>query len=398
MRALREVKWGSLLASGWPAIRMPPMRRTVFLLVSLLLLPGSVLAQSEPTTATAPAETATLREKLEALRAEHGVPAMGAAILKDGVIVDLAVAGTVSADSEEPVSADDAWHIGSDTKAMTATLAARLVEQGKIGWDTTVAEALPDLEMHEAHRNVTLRQVLAHRGGIPGHAGNLVLFPQLWQIEREMKEAAPRQRRREAAKRILAAAPLSEAGKAFDYSNYGYIVAGAMLEAANEDDWEALMQREVFEPLGITTAGFGPPPRIKGHVKSGGKWTPQVRDNPPVLGPAGTVHLSLGDWAKFAAAQMGEVEGYLKPETLAILHEPVVGEGGPDYALGWGVELDGEKVARLSHAGSNTMWFAIIRIEPGRDVALLTALSAPDERAAGALERLLVEESSRLEE
>lgn len=383
------------MASARAGIRMPPMRRTPILLLGLLLLAGPALAQSPPATATAPAQQ-TLHQKLEALRAEHDVPAMGAAILKDGVIVDLAVAGTVSADSDEPVSADDAWHIGSDTKAMTATLAARLVEQGKIGWDTTIAEALPDMEMHEAHRNVTLRQLLAHRGGIAGHAGNPILFPQLWLIEREMKEATPGQRRREAALRILAAAPLGEAGKAFDYSNYGYIVAGAMLEAVGGSDWETLMQREVFEPLGITTAGFGPPPRIRGHVKSGGKWTPQVRDNPPVLGPAGTVHLSLGDWAKFAAAQMGEVDGYLKPETLAILHEPVAGEGGPDYALGWGVELDGEgKVARLSHAGSNTMWFAIIRIEPGRGVALLTALSAPDERAAGALMRLLVEESSR---
>ena len=87
----------------------------------------------------------------------------------------------------EAAELDDAWHIGSDAKAMTATLAARLVEQGKIRWDTSLAEGLPELAgaMHEAHKPVTLRQLLGHRGGVIGHEANQYAMPVLWQIQNE---------------------------------------------------------------------------------------------------------------------------------------------------------------------------------------------------------------------
>jgi CubicO group peptidase (beta-lactamase class C family) len=89
------------------------------------------------------------------------------------------------------------------------------------------------------------------------------------------------------------------------YSNGGYIVAGAMLEALTGQTWETLMEQELFQPLGITTAGFGAPGTSAvrdqpwGHLRSGGTWTPLSpgpgADNPAAIGPAGTVHIALSD-------------------------------------------------------------------------------------------------------
>lgn len=328
---------------------------------------------------TAPSASA-LVDRLEGIRAQHNVPALGAALVRDGKLVEVAVSGTTEAGGAEPVLPDDAWHIGSDTKAMTATLAARLIEQGRLSWDTTLAEGLPDLvgQMQEAHKGIKLRQLLGHRAGIAGHEANVYAMAVLWGIEQE-KDKSMRQKRTSAATAILRA-PVSEIGQ-FKYSNYGYVLAGAMCERAGGASWEELMAREVFGPLGITTAGFGPPPRIRGHMKVGEAFKPQERDNPLLMGPAGTVHMSLGDWAKFAAAHLGQVEGYLRPETLAAMHEPLEGEG-PAYAMGWGVRKDEQgRIVQLSHAGSNTLWYALIVLEPSKGRARLAAASAVGDQA-----------------
>lgn len=92
--------------------------------------------------AASSAGDAVLIERLEEIRARHGVPAVGALRLESDGDPVAAVVGTGASDDGEPVQLADAWHLGSNTKAMTATLAARLVEQGKIGWETTIAQRL----------------------------------------------------------------------------------------------------------------------------------------------------------------------------------------------------------------------------------------------------------------
>src|SRR5690606_15015892 len=129
-----------------PLLRLPspraPFTQAALAVASFLALAAS--AAAEPPT-TRPSNSGTLAQELEEIRRKHGVPALGAALAEDGVISRIAVVGTISAGSDEAVSSEDAWHIGSCAKAMTATLAARLVEQGKISWDTTMSEALPEL-------------------------------------------------------------------------------------------------------------------------------------------------------------------------------------------------------------------------------------------------------------
>jgi CubicO group peptidase (beta-lactamase class C family) len=102
-------------------------------------------------------------------------------------------------------------------------------------------------------------------------------------------------------------------------------------------------------------------------------------DNPPALGPAGTVHASLEDYAKFLRVFLTDGGGWLSPDSLRRLTTPVPGEGGQPYALGWIVLPDrswsgGAPV--LTHDGSNTMWLARAIVAPGRRAAAICVANA----------------------
>ena len=104
--------------------------------------------------------------------------------------------------------------------------------------------------------------------------------------------------------------PASKPGSTYAYSNVGYALAGLMAEQVTGESWETLMRRRLFEPLGMASAGFGSPARPGrvdqpwGHRLFGNKVTPTLRDNDPSMGPAGNIHCSVPDWAKFAALHM----------------------------------------------------------------------------------------------
>src|SRR3954469_12769597 len=100
------------------------------------------------------------------------------------------------------------------------------------------------------------------------------------------------------------------------------------------------MREKLFRPLGMTTAGFSAPgtraknDQPRGHKPDGTPVEPgPAADNPFAIGPAGTVHCSIGDWAKFAAATLPSAKTKLvNPEPLKPLHPPAPGD--PPYAMG----------------------------------------------------------------
>jgi CubicO group peptidase (beta-lactamase class C family) len=311
----------------------------------------------------------SLKEQLETVRAELGVPALGALVGDSRGVRAFASVGVRRAGTEDPIRPDDPFHIGSCTKAMTATVAALLVEQGKLRWETTLAEAFPQLKqaIHSDYHTVTLRQLLYHRAGLPeDRAPDPALFLRLRSLEGEM-----RRQRLDATKLVLEKKPASVPDAQFAYSNFGYIVAGAMLEQVAQRSWEQLLQEHLFKPLRMRAAGFGPPKQVAGH--NGKPPQPRQFDNPPVLGPAGRVHCSLRDWAAFARLHLrgarGEKTTLLRPESFAALHADPYRQG---YAMGWGVrQMDTKRI--LLHAGSNTLWFAVMQLEPERDRFYLCA-------------------------
>ena len=99
----------------------------------------------------------------------YDLPAIAAAVVKDGKIISAGAFGTRRIGENIPVTVNDRFHIGSDTKAMTALLAAMRVEEGKLRWNSTVAEVFPELaeKMDPRLRSVSLEQLLSHTSGIP---------------------------------------------------------------------------------------------------------------------------------------------------------------------------------------------------------------------------------------
>jgi len=339
-------------------------------------------------------QTHDLAAMVDEVFAANEAVALGAAIIDVNGVVELAVAGTRASGSDVLVTVDDLWHIGSDTKAMTATLLARLDAQGVLDLDATLVSLLPDLadDMHDGYGQATLPQLLTHGTGVAPNPGLVRMF-QYRASSRPMPE-----QRLEIARRALGQEPAFTPGTGYQYSNIGYMIAGVIAETQTGQAWEDLIAAELFTPLGMSSAGFGAPgtedemdqPRghtsfIMGKSISG---VGRSGDNPLAFGPAGTVHLSLEDWARFGAEQLRGAQGtsdYLSADLFEQLHTPLSND--ESYAMGWGVarvETATGMQTSLRHAGSNTMWFAFIdlRVEPGLGILVVTNDGTEDGQAA----------------
>jgi CubicO group peptidase (beta-lactamase class C family) len=127
-----------------------------------VLLPAMSYSLLQPTT---PPEN--LNSLLQPILKKHDLPALAGAIVTSQGLSAVGAVGVRKYGTNTLVTIDDQFHLGSETKAMTATMLATLVEEGKLSWDTTLEQAFPELlpKMNPAYRKVTLEQLLAHRAG-----------------------------------------------------------------------------------------------------------------------------------------------------------------------------------------------------------------------------------------
>ncbi len=362
--------------------------------VALWMIGGSVMNADEPK---------ALAEALEQVRAKHGVPGLAAAAISGVKVVESAAVGVRKAGGTERVTIDDRWHIGSCTKSMTATLAAMFAERGQIKWTTTVGEIFPELRdtMEPLWAGVTLEQLLTHRAGAPEKPPEN-LWRNAW-----TQQGTPTEQRLQFVRGLFLRRPETPPGTAFAYSNQGYAIAGAMLERMSGEPWETLMRTMLFPACVMPNAGFGAPAspgkvdQPWGHRREGGALVPvppgRQADNPPAIGPAGTVHCTIEELARYAAWHArGERAGTatLKTESFVKLHTPAA---GGDYAMGWRVlprEWAGGNA--LTHNGSNTMFYTVIWIAPARGLAFVAATNAPGDEAAKACDDAVALLLSRL--
>jgi CubicO group peptidase (beta-lactamase class C family) len=321
------------------------------------------------------------------IRDQHAVPALGAARVDGEGLLAVGVAGVRIDGQPSEVTSEDDFHLGSDTKAMTATLAAILVEEGVLAWDTTLAEAFPHLTVHADLADVTLEQLLTHSGGLSGDLA--VDHPSLWQGLWDRTDAVVA--RAWLAEQLLALPPDGTPGTHL-YSNAGFILAGAAMEVATGESWEDLLTERVFTPLGMGGCGFGAPlgDQPWGHRVDGASLVPLDptvlgADNPVGLGPAGTVHCPLADWAAFVGLHLrggrGEDTEILEAASFAAMHAAHAGGA----AMGWYVTTrPWAEGTVLTHDGSNTAWYATAWLDPEGDRAYLGVSNVAGSRGPGA--------------
>jgi CubicO group peptidase (beta-lactamase class C family) len=325
---------------------------------------------------------------LEIIRAQYDLPSLGAMLIQGDEVVEMGAIGLRAIGFTESVTVQDRWHLGSLTKAMTATLAARLVEQGIISWDTSVASVFPDLvdNIRTEYVSVRLDELLYHTAGLPVDISRAPSWPTLLDDTAPL----PMQRRRLAAE-LLAIEPEAQRGTHF-YSNAGYLIAGAMLEELTAQAWEDLIGTEVFDALGFSSSGFGEPGSAGmrdepwGHERQGGSWRAFEPGSdavvPAAVGPAGTVHSTFEDYAKYMIAHLRGARGeggLVSADSFTKLHSPAP---GTNYALGWNVvQRDWAGGRALVHQGSTGKWFANVWIAPNRNFAMLAVTNAGGEDA-----------------
>ncbi len=201
---------------------------------------------------------ADLDATLAAAMAGTKVPAMSVLVMRDGKVAETAVRGVRRNDRAEPATLNDVWHIGSDAKPMTATLITRLVDRHVLAWNTPLARMFPELaeSMRPEYRSVTLIELLTHRAGLAHDVADVTYFNAFFNDTRPLSE-----QRHDYIAHALQEAPIAPPGTKVSYSNTGFIIAAVIAERATGMSYEALMQREVFDPLGITHVGFGLPPQ-----------------------------------------------------------------------------------------------------------------------------------------
>ncbi|UCD50087.1 MAG: beta-lactamase family protein [Phycisphaerales bacterium] len=360
----------------------------------LLLALASVAAGS----AAAEANLVDIAAELEPIRQEYDFPALAAAVILDGELHALGVVGIRQDGSEVPAEPDDPFHLGSCTKAMTASLVCLLAQEGKLDWTTTLAEFFPELRdrLHADYRAVTLVHLLSHRARLPSMTNGFapVNDDQL----QEILGRDPRDQRRRVTEIVLSEAPVRQPGEQYLYSNAGYTIAGAIIEKVMDESWENLITERLFAPLGMTTAGFGAmgtTDRIDApwqHKYRNGRTVPinpgPASDNPPFLGPGGRVHCSMADWARYVCCILKacrQEEGLLPASQYTAVQAPPF-DGS--YALGWQTCQRAWGGHALTHSGTNTMNHAVAWVAPEKDFAVLVAANRGGDEAAKGLDKV----------
>lgn len=345
------------------------------------------------------------------------VPGLAAVVLRGETIVAQGVAGVRRAGRGDPLSLDDQFQICSATKAMTATLAAKAVEEGRLSWASSVGDVLaPSVAgIRPEWNTATLAELLEHRSGVPSDTAKI------WTLIRAefFVRGNASTKRSVVVRNVLAHRPIYPPGTGYVYSTLDYLVVDAMLEKVYQRSWEELMRERLWAPLGIVGAGFGTPQERDadvafGHlgvlfpgkvVKPGGLWSRLTM-------PAGfnLARMSITDWAKFIGMHLrGDPDNphcrpeILKAESFAILHSV---SPKKFYEAGWfraGFPWQ-EPVARgsdeiITSQGDNFAWHVEAWLVPTADTAVLIACNeggpTPDKPAALASKDVLYALRSR---
>jgi D-alanyl-D-alanine carboxypeptidase len=331
-------------------------------------------------------ETGSPVAMVEESRRRCGAPGMAAIAVRSHGAIWSAFAGLLRRGGPEAVNSFSQFHLGSLAKAMTATMAATLVEEGRMEWSTTPADVFPEWrsEIHPAYARVTIDDLFRHRAGLPPFepvgAGEFRGFPSFAQ-------------RADCARWVLCRPPMKNGGAPL-YSNAGPSIAAVMAERVTGMRWERLMTDRVFAPLGMD-AGFGWPaaahPRQPWGHRPGWLGPQPVAPGSPFplpdfFRPAGDIRASLNDYARFVQAHLAGLrgrDGMLRSAAVRRLHTPIEG-----YGLGWGVgEFDG--ALSSGHVGSAGSFLAVVSIWPTQDLAVTVAANLDSKSTLGACNGLV---------
>jgi len=339
------------------------------------------------------------------LMSTRNVPGAALALIKDGGVVLEKGYGFRDLDTHAPVTTATLFNIGSISKSFTALGVAQLVDQRKVDLDAPVIRYIPDLRLSDARaaQALTLRQLLSQTSGLPADEQ----WPPQVPPEREGIVS-------EFTRMPIAALP----GTRFQYCSRCIVLAACVLERITGQSWEAYTRSQIFEPLGMTTASFGP----LGLEQAADRAQPYRHDvllgQVPVpwsrlqylepLAPGGGIDASVDEMARYVLFQLddGTMFGHrvLSTQMIAELHRPEIDVGADwrpsaptenlHYALGW-FSADIRGVHLVYHNGENPGFRAAVVLAPSRKAGVIVLTNGESKSFIEMTTRSLLEQLLR---
>src|SRR5262245_19507010 len=266
--------------------------RAILVLILLAALRSEARAQGP----VAKEVDALARQALKVWR----VPGLALAIVKDDRIVYLQGYGVREAGKKDPVTSDTVFPLASCTKSFTALALGMLVHDGKLIWDHPVRKHLPYFHLSDplADRDVTLRDLLTHRTGVGSH--DLLWYKSPWTLEERIRRTARLDLK-------------YSFRSTFEYQTVFFGAAGEAAAKAAGVSWRDLMQQRIFDPLDMkNTRAIEPGPKdsliLSTPHRLGADGRPVLMERYPLTAadPAGTIHTSAADLAKYLRFQLGD--------------------------------------------------------------------------------------------
>lgn len=263
----------------------------------------------------------SFEQTVERAREAFAVPAVSAAVIKDGEIIYENGFGTRTMGEDRPVDADTVYAIASMSKSMTATVLMMEKEAGHLDLNTRVSDYLPEFELMDpfASREMTVRDLLLHRSGLRSEAGGL-----LWYGSERSKT--------EVMKRMRYLRPKTSFRSTYDYQNIFFMTAGLVLEAVTGKTWEENLQTRLFDPLGMKRTTPTHAEMIRhwdGNVASPHAPVEGIQQHVPYrnhdnCGPAASVNSTAHDIAQYLRMYLRKGADLLKPESVDELISPFI--------------------------------------------------------------------------
>ena len=381
---------------------MPIARRMLTFVIGLTMALG--MFGVSPAYAQAPLDATELDSFIRKAMSDYRVPGASVAVVKDDRVVFLRGYGVRRAGEPAPVDENTVFQIASDTKTFTAAALAALVGDGKLDWDDEVITHLPEFVLYDeyATRHSTIRDLLAHRTGLPAFTGDIV-----GELGYD---------RAEALRRIRYLRPAVSFREKPLYSNLGFFVAGMVAGRVAGSSWEEVVRSRIFAPLGMSRSATSmlAMPADDNHAGAYASIDGRIRSVLPsqqiVLGPAGSIVSSAGDLASYMRMLLVDgrfdgrqvltadaVRGMFEPSMVSEIGfsetAPISNDTGFGYAQGWGYYyLHGAKVLEKGGALDGARAILVLIPERRLGIAVLANLNMtllPEAVRAWVLEREL---------
>src|SRR6184192_1644250 len=354
------------------------------IVLPILLMPLGVTGQ-EKSHVTSEQVTHAIQE-LEKLAQtqiqKSALPGLAIAVVFQDKTVYAKGFGVRDVNTKAPVNADTVFQLASLSKSIGSTVVAELVGEGKITWDSKLSVLDPAFAMFDpwVTREITIRDMYAHRSGLPEHAGDLL---------EDLGFT-----RQEILHRLRYQHPGSSFRSHYAYTNFGITEGGVAAAKAYGLDWEKASEEKLYRPLGMTSASsryanfMARKNKALGHVLVDGKWVQKFKRNPDAQSPAGGVSSSVNDVAKWLRLQLGngkfDGKQIVDEKALTETHQPNMltsfspFTGLPSfYGLGWNVSYDEQGRLRLNHSGAFALGAAtLVNLVPAEQLGVVVLTNA----------------------